>query len=80
MFGLIQNKSGGTTEAGLKRHTPITFGDSGVANKHSRTEVRNRELYTPPSGKYSNKVSSYGKLKYLYYSNFDFYIEYRYLK
>lgn len=47
------------SEAGQKRHTPITFGDSGVPQKQSRNETRNRELYTPPSGKYSNKVSSY---------------------
>lgn len=47
--------------AGQKRHTPITFGESGSAQKQSRTENKggSRELYTPPSGKYSNKVSSY---------------------
>ncbi|XP_046395437.1 apoptosis inhibitor 5 isoform X1 [Ischnura elegans] len=40
---------------GQKRHTPITFGDS-QNSKHLKSE---REIYQPPSGKYSNKVSSY---------------------
>ncbi|KAG8230758.1 hypothetical protein J437_LFUL009818 [Ladona fulva] len=41
--------------AGQKRHTPITFGES-PNSKHLKSE---REIYQPPSGKYSNKVSSY---------------------
>ncbi|KAJ9601059.1 hypothetical protein L9F63_000794 [Diploptera punctata] len=41
---------------GQKRHTPITFSDS---PKHMKTDKSQRELYQPPSGKYSNKVSSY---------------------
>ncbi|XP_075235301.1 apoptosis inhibitor cassowary [Lycorma delicatula] len=47
--------------AGQKRHTPITFSDSASSQKQSRSESKGstRELYTPPSGKYSNKVSSY---------------------
>uniref|UniRef100_A0A1B6D2U6 Apoptosis inhibitor 5/fibroblast growth factor 2-interacting factor 2 n=1 Tax=Clastoptera arizonana TaxID=38151 RepID=A0A1B6D2U6_9HEMI len=57
------NKTENITEAGQKRHIPITFGDSGGGNKHSRTEARNREIYTPPSGKYSNKVSSYAPIQ-----------------
>lgn len=49
-----------TVRAGNKRHTPITFGAD--SPKHARTSISNqREIYTPPSGKYSNKVSSYSK-------------------
>lgn len=49
-----------TVRAGSKRHTPITFGAD--SPKHARTSISNqREIYTPPSGKYSNKVSSYSK-------------------
>jgi len=40
---------------GQKRHTPITFSESGLAHKQARP----RELYQPPSGKYSKNVSSY---------------------
>ncbi|XP_067000689.1 apoptosis inhibitor 5 isoform X2 [Anabrus simplex] len=49
------------TVAGQKRHTPITFssGEAG-ANKQPKTDRSQREIYQPPSGKYSNKVSSYG--------------------
>lgn len=47
-----------SVRAGNKRHTPITFG--GASPKHARTSISSqREIYTPPSGKYSNKVSSY---------------------
>lgn len=46
-------------KAGNKRHTPITF-EGETSPKHPRTGGTNpREIYTPPSGKYSNKVSSY---------------------
>ena len=50
---------------GQKRHTPITFGSDGNSSKRIREENRNtkRELYTPPSGKYSSNISSnYGKI------------------
>ncbi|XP_047003170.1 apoptosis inhibitor 5 [Schistocerca americana] len=49
-----------STSPGQKRHTPITFtsGDSS-ASKQPKTDKSPRELYQPPSGKYSNKVSSY---------------------
>ncbi|XP_034250943.1 apoptosis inhibitor 5 isoform X2 [Thrips palmi] len=47
-----------SVRSGSKRHTPITFGAD--SPKHPRTSISNqREIYTPPSGKYSNKVSSY---------------------
>ncbi|XP_054262200.1 apoptosis inhibitor 5-like isoform X1 [Macrosteles quadrilineatus] len=46
-----------TVTVGQKRHTPITFEEGD--NKHSRTDSRPRELYQPPSGKYSKNVSSY---------------------
>ncbi|KDR14692.1 Apoptosis inhibitor 5, partial [Zootermopsis nevadensis] len=47
--------------AGHKRHTPITYSSDSAANKHPKTDKSQREIYQPPSGKYSNKVSSYGK-------------------
>jgi hypothetical protein len=47
--------------AGQKRHTPITYSSDSSANKHPKTDKSQREIYQPPSGKYSNKVSSYGK-------------------
>jgi len=47
--------------AGQKRHTPITYSSDSPANKHPKTDKSQREIYQPPSGKYSNKVSSYGK-------------------
>ncbi|XP_063227604.1 apoptosis inhibitor 5 [Bacillus rossius redtenbacheri] len=42
---------------GEKRHVPITFSDS--PSKHAKSEKSHRELYQPPSGKYSTKVSGY---------------------
>jgi hypothetical protein len=51
-----------TVRAGSKRHTPITFGeDSPKQPRTSSSSQSQREIYTPPSGKYSNKVSSYSK-------------------
>lgn len=44
---------------GQKRHTPITFSSDSSGNKHPKTDKSQREIYQPPSGKYSNKVSSY---------------------
>uniref|UniRef100_A0A1B6EI71 Apoptosis inhibitor 5/fibroblast growth factor 2-interacting factor 2 n=1 Tax=Cuerna arida TaxID=1464854 RepID=A0A1B6EI71_9HEMI len=56
----LTNKNSNGESAGQKRHTPITFSDdSGALHKQSRTEARPRELYQPPSGKYSKNVSSY---------------------
>ena len=46
---------------GQKRHTPITFTSDSPAYKHPKADKSQREIYQPPSGKYSNKVSSYGK-------------------
>ncbi|XP_058804520.1 apoptosis inhibitor 5 [Phymastichus coffea] len=52
---------------GQKRHTPITFGNgnSNANNHHSAnkkpkedTPRNNKQLYTPPSGKYSSNISS----------------------
>ncbi|XP_071877606.1 apoptosis inhibitor cassowary [Bombus fervidus] len=45
-----------------KRHTPITFGNDSNSNKRSKEDKSKRELYTPPSGKYSSNISSnYGR-------------------
>lgn len=50
------------TAAGAKRHTPITFNDNNSSPpKQKKTSKEAKELYTPPSGKYSNKVTSYSK-------------------
>lgn len=58
----VQNKLG-------KRHAPITFGEKAAANgkdKDQEPEKKSRpsndqKFYSPPSGKYSNKVNqSYG--------------------
>lgn len=44
---------------GQKRHTPITFGNDNAPNKRSKEDKGNkREIYTPPSGKYSSNISS----------------------
>jgi hypothetical protein len=53
--------------AGQKRHTPITYSSDSPANKHPKTDKSHREIYQPPSGKYSNKVSSYGKFFHTYF-------------
>lgn len=60
-------KDNDETPGGTKRHTPITFGDSkGSPPKQQKKFVKeSKELYTPPSGKYSNKVSSYSKYSVL---------------
>nr|CAD7414138.1 unnamed protein product [Timema poppensis] len=52
-------KDGGTSSSGQKRHTPITFSSDSPSSKHYKTEKSQREIYQPPSGKYSTKVSSY---------------------
>ncbi|KAK6626015.1 hypothetical protein RUM43_006319 [Polyplax serrata] len=45
---------------GSKRHTPITFGENKSSPpKHKKGLKESKELYIPPSGKYSNKVAGY---------------------
>ncbi|GBP03841.1 Apoptosis inhibitor 5 [Eumeta japonica] len=47
--------------SGQKRHQPITFdnGDEKVSpQKRSKSGDRNLKMYTPPSGKYSSRLSS----------------------
>ncbi|EEB10656.1 Apoptosis inhibitor, putative [Pediculus humanus corporis] len=44
---------------GVKRHTPITFGESKSSPKQKKTLKGYKEVYTPPSGKYSDKISGY---------------------
>nr|CAD7427285.1 unnamed protein product [Timema monikensis] len=60
----VRHKDGGTTSSGQKRHTPITFSSDSPSSKHYKTEKSQREIYQPPSGKYSTKVSSYSKFQY----------------
>nr|CAD7577920.1 unnamed protein product [Timema californicum] len=48
-------KDGGTSSSGQKRHTPITFSSDSPSSKHYKTEKSQREIYQPPSGKYSTK-------------------------
>ncbi|XP_012286250.1 apoptosis inhibitor 5 [Orussus abietinus] len=49
-----------------KRHTPITFGNDSTSNKRNKDDTNSarsnkREIYTPPSGKYSSNISqNYG--------------------
>lgn len=45
-----------------KRHTPITFGSDNTNKRIKEDKNSKREIYTPPSGKYSSNISSnYGK-------------------
>ncbi|KAG5332206.1 API5A inhibitor, partial [Acromyrmex heyeri] len=45
-----------------KRHTPITFGNDNSPNKRNKEDKNSkREIYTPPSGKYSSTISNYGR-------------------
>ncbi|KAL4714384.1 hypothetical protein ACJJTC_017679 [Scirpophaga incertulas] len=50
--------------AGQKRHQPITF-DNGEEKespeKRARSGDRNIKMYTPPSGKYSSRISNTGR-------------------
>ncbi|KAL0272798.1 UNVERIFIED_CONTAM: hypothetical protein PYX00_005636 [Menopon gallinae] len=48
---------------GVKRHTPITFEAGSSPTKQKKILKESKELYTPPGGKYSNKVSSYGPVR-----------------
>lgn len=48
-----------SASSGLKRHTPITFSSGESPPKQSKGDKPQREMYIPPSGKYSNKVSGY---------------------
>ena len=44
---------------GNKRHTPITFGnDSPTKRIKDESKGGKREIYTPPSGKYSSNISA----------------------
>uniref|UniRef100_U5EYE7 Putative apoptosis inhibitor 5/fibroblast growth factor 2-interacting factor 2 n=1 Tax=Corethrella appendiculata TaxID=1370023 RepID=U5EYE7_9DIPT len=51
------------SSSGTKRHAPITFNsengksDDTKGSKHSRNSSSGQRVYTPPSGKYSGKVS-----------------------
>lgn len=54
------SKDNEESRSGTKRHTPITFNDNNSSpTKQKKTSKEAKEIYTPPSGKYSNKVSSY---------------------
>ncbi|XP_033216197.1 apoptosis inhibitor 5 [Belonocnema kinseyi] len=57
---LINSKKSDTVKSGQKRHTPITFGNGSSPNKRNKDDgkTNKRELYTPPSGKYSSNISS----------------------
>ncbi|KAL5279095.1 API5 family protein [Megaselia abdita] len=59
----------GTIKTATKRHTQITFGDKSGANGNTTAANPKRakggaghdqKVYTPPSGKFSNKSHSYG--------------------
>lgn len=55
---------------GQKRHTPITFGNEKSPIKRSKEDNNSkggkREIYTPPSGKFSSNISSnYGKFLFI---------------
>ncbi|XP_044735312.1 apoptosis inhibitor 5 [Chrysoperla carnea] len=57
-------ETNGTSVNRQKRHTPITFDSDSSPNKISRgngkpTSSEQQKIYTPPSGKYSTKVSGY---------------------
>ncbi|XP_060568151.1 apoptosis inhibitor 5-like [Ruditapes philippinarum] len=56
----VTSPGGGTTQTAQKRFTPITY--EGAANGASNPKKTNREarqLYAPPSGKFSEKAGSY---------------------
>lgn len=50
---------------GIKRHAPITFSngktteDAPKSTKKAKNSNGNQDVYSPPSGKYSNKVQNY---------------------
>lgn len=51
---------------GSKRHAPITFENGSKTEttkgpKQAKTSNGNGQVYSPPSGKYSGKVSTYGQ-------------------
>lgn len=48
---------------GMKRHTPITFEDGSSRPKQKKILKESKELYIPPGGKYSNKLSSFSEWK-----------------
>lgn len=55
-------------KSATKRHTQITFGDKGengnvtaLQNKRAKGgQGQDQKVYTPPSGKFSNKSHNYG--------------------
>ncbi|XP_014234899.1 apoptosis inhibitor 5 [Trichogramma pretiosum] len=68
---IVQEKKIDKVTTGTKRHTPITFGNGNSKDNHDNTNnsikrikldnQRNKQLYTPPSGKYSSNISqNYG--------------------
>lgn len=68
MFPSLQDKSTKTDEKetpsiGQKRHKPIKFdnGDEKESpEKRARSGERNMKMYTPPSGKYSSRITNEG--------------------
>ncbi|XP_043267437.1 apoptosis inhibitor 5 isoform X2 [Venturia canescens] len=54
------DKKNEKVSVGQKRHTPITFGIETSPNKRNKEDNKGgkREIYTPPSGKYSSNISS----------------------
>ncbi|XP_076278620.1 apoptosis inhibitor cassowary [Lasioglossum baleicum] len=58
----VTDKKNEKNSSAQKRHTPITFGNDSNSNKRSKEDKSKREIYTPPSGKYSSNISSnYGR-------------------
>ncbi|XP_034937056.1 apoptosis inhibitor 5 [Chelonus insularis] len=56
----IVDKKNEKSNSAQKRHTPITFGNGNSPIKRGKEENKGgkREIYTPPSGKYSSNISS----------------------
>lgn len=55
----MNDKKSEKNSSSQKRHTPITFGNDSSTSKRNKDEKSNkREIYTPPSGKYSSNISS----------------------
>ncbi|KAI4501949.1 hypothetical protein M0802_002631 [Mischocyttarus mexicanus] len=64
----MNDKKSEKNSSSQKRHTPITFGNDSSSSKRNKEDKNNkREIYTPPSGKYSSNISSnYG----MYFDDF----------
>ncbi|KAI4489840.1 hypothetical protein M0804_004022 [Polistes exclamans] len=55
----MNDKKSEKNSSSQKRHTPITFGNDSSSSKRNKEDKSNkREIYTPPSGKYSSNISS----------------------